>query len=72
MLKNCPNLTEIHVDFSQWPPSDSGLLAPINNWVSNVASNGKFYCPADLPQEFGTYRIPTGWEVITEENEENI
>lgn len=57
MLDNAPALTDITVHFKEWP-TGMGL-----NWVRNVATYGTFHCPRDLPVEFGTNRIPTGWTV---------
>lgn len=36
------------------------------NWLSEVAPNGTFICPKELPQEFGKDRIPNGWKVVNE------
>jgi surface protein len=59
MFYNCTNLNSINVNFSAWNPSEV-----TSNWVYDVSSSGTFTCPADLPEEFGTSRIPTGWTVV--------
>ena len=59
MFNGCTNLNNINVNFSAWNPSSA-----TTDWVLNVSSSGTFTCPADLPEEFGNNRIPTGWTVI--------
>jgi surface protein len=59
MFKGCTNLNNINVSFSAWNPS-----YVTECWVENISSSGTFTCPADLPEEFGTSRIPTGWTVV--------
>ena len=59
MFGGCTNLNNINVNFSAWNPSSA-----TTDWVLNVSSSGTFTCPAELPEEFGGSRIPTGWTVI--------
>jgi hypothetical protein len=58
MFENCVNLNDINVNFSVWSTSQ------VYRWVGDVSSSGTFTCPADLPEEFGESRIPTGWTVV--------
>ncbi|MBO4529928.1 MAG: T9SS type A sorting domain-containing protein [Paludibacteraceae bacterium] len=57
MFSGCTNLSEISVDFTKW-----GSLHT-DSWVENVAPTGTFYCPKELPLEYGVDRIPEGWTV---------
>ena len=57
MFRGCSNLTNISVAFTNWPAIATSV------WVVDVASSGTFTCPAELPEEFGTSRIPEGWTV---------
>jgi hypothetical protein len=59
MFNGCTNLNSINVNFSSWEEEYA-----TEEWVTAVASSGTFTCPADLPEEFGTSRIPTGWTVV--------
>ena len=59
MFYDCTSLNNINVSFSAWSPSSA-----TDYWVSSVSSSGTFTCPADLPEEFGNNRIPTGWTVV--------
>jgi surface protein len=59
MFYYCSKLNSINVNFSAWNPTNA-----TTNWVQNVPSSGTFTCPADLPEEFGTSRIPTGWTIV--------
>ena len=59
MFNGCKNLDNINVNFSAWNPTNA-----TNNWVKTVSSSGTFTCPAGLPEEFGSNRIPTGWTVV--------
>jgi hypothetical protein len=58
MFYNCNKLNSINVNFSAWNPTNA-----TSNWVYNVATSGTFTCPASLPEEFGTSKIPSGWTV---------
>lgn len=55
-FEGCTSLSKIRVAWTTWPSSDS-----IESWVGNVASTGTFICPEELPDERGSYRIPSGW-----------
>lgn len=61
MFKNCPNLQNVTVHFTNW---DHMTSDDRNNWLSNVNSNGTFYKPSALPEERGDHRIPEGWTVV--------
>jgi hypothetical protein len=60
MFDGCTNLNSINVNFSAWNPTSYAT----NYWVRNVAPSGTFTCPADLLEDFGDNRIPTGWTVV--------
>ncbi len=57
MFSDCTNLSEISVDFTKWGSGHTDF------WVENVAPTGTFYCPKELPLEYGVDRIPEGWTV---------
>ena len=57
MFSGCTNLSEISVDFTKWGSGHTDF------WVENVAPTGTFYCPKELPLEYGVDRIPEGWTV---------
>ena len=59
MFYNCPDLTEIEVNFLSW----SGTYIT-QNWVSGVVAEGTFIKPTALPEEYGPNRIPSGWTVV--------
>ena len=72
MFKSCKKLSEITVHFSSWWDVDE-LLGITTNWVEGVASTGTFICPKELPEEYGTDRIPAGWTVkYLEESESAV
>ena len=60
MFINCRSLTGIEVNFTSW----TGFTNATNNWVYGVSAAGTFTKPADLPEEYGASRIPTGWTII--------
>lgn len=64
-------ITTVRVGFTSWGgnPADHYF----SGWLSGVPSNGIFYKPSALPEEFGivgvaesygTNRIPEGWTVV--------
>ena len=57
MFSGCTNLSEISVDFTKWGSGHTDF------WIENVAPTGTFYCPKELPLEYGVDRIPEGWTV---------
>ena len=59
MFQGCSSLNNVNINFSAWNPSSATY-----NWLNGVSSTGTFTCPADLPEEFGDSRIPTGWTVV--------
>jgi hypothetical protein len=58
MFESCENLQKIKVSFTEWEVSMATLF-----WVEDVAPTGTFYCPKELPLEYGENRIPEGWTV---------
>ncbi|MDD5996479.1 MAG: T9SS type A sorting domain-containing protein, partial [Bacteroidales bacterium] len=58
MFSGCTNLSEIRVAFVEWEKGNNTY-----RWGENVAPTGTFYCPKDLPLEYGMDRIPDGWTV---------
>lgn len=60
MFKNCSSLKSIKVHLPEW-----GDELDTYFWVLDVQSDGVFYCPSSLPQEFGVHNIPEGWTVVT-------
>lgn len=43
MFYGCTSLTSISVSFTEWSPSNA-----TTSWVTNVSSDGTFYCPTAL------------------------
>lgn len=65
MFGSCSNLNKIKVHHNIWQTVDGSTTKNyFQFWVSGVGDNGTFYCPANLPIEYGTSRIPQGWSVI--------
>ena len=64
MFSGCQNLCEIRALFTEWP-------GETEDWVEGVASKGTFICPKALAVEYGTNRIPEGWEVDGKEGRAN-
>lgn len=58
MFQECENLQKIKVSFTEWEVSMATWF-----WVEDVAPTGTFYCPKELPLEYGEDRIPEGWSV---------
>lgn len=74
MFSGCTNLSEISVEFSTWGimtnyANPSANTWSTQDWVANVAPTGTFICPKDLPEEYGSNRIPEGWIVKDIEEE---
>ena len=64
MFYGCKNLSRIKVAFTDW-----GFSSPYTySWTDNVAKNGTFICPKNLPKIYGETHIPDGWTVIQEED----
>lgn len=68
MFYGCDGLSYIKVHFTVWASSD-GLRAT-DEWTFNVASEGDFYKPSALPEQFNPWgspgresRIPANWTV---------
>lgn len=53
----CPKLAELEVHFTTW----TNTTFQFNDWMEYVASTGTFKCPAALPDEYGSRRIPYNW-----------
>lgn len=60
MFAYCSSLKSIKVHFTAWGDDYDTAF-----WLANVSSDGVFYCPSSLPQEYGIDRIPYWWEVYT-------
>ena len=58
MFSGCSQLKNITVAFNSW--SENGF----KEWVKEVGDKGVFYCPSDLPQQFGINYIPEGWQLV--------
>ena len=63
MFKGCSNLTEIKVGFIDWN-RDGTYCSDTFFWLFEVAPNGKFICPKELPKKSGESKIPEGWTII--------
>lgn len=61
-----PSEMNINVDVKQLNKEKEQTDWSTYNWLSNVATNGIFICPKELPQEFGKDKIPNGWKVVNE------
>ena len=69
MFNGCTQLAEIKVGFTDWgqmytTDSDSEEIWNTQDWLIDVAPNGKFICPKKLPKEFGESRMPEEWKII--------
>ncbi len=64
MFSGCQNLCEIRALFTEWPEATQ-------DWVEGVAPKGMFICPKALAVEYGTNRIPEGWDVDGKEGRAN-
>lgn len=60
MFKDCSSLKSLKVHLTNWGDDYDTAF-----WLANVSSDGVFYCPSSLPQEYGIDRIPYWWEVYT-------
>ena len=61
LFGGCSSLVDIEVRFLEW----SGAT---NNWLTNVAASGTFYCPTALGTDAtitrGNSNCPAGWTVV--------
>ena len=67
MFRGCIKLSEIKVGFTDWGTEYEYYgkkRSDTHIWLSDVAPNGTFICPKELPKESGENRIPEGWEII--------
>ena len=62
MFIRCSKLNYIKVGFTSWHSYAT------SDWLNGVSSTGTFDGPSNLPVEFGTSRIPTGWDVPNAKN----
>ena len=60
MFYCCESLNNVNVSFSDW---STGLDATID-WLIDVAAEGTFTCPDDLPEERSPSNIPEGWTIV--------
>ena len=67
MFEECANLNYVEVAFNQWPTESA-----TTDWLNNVQPSGTFVCPANLPDERGTSRIPAGWTKSTSAKASNM
>ena len=62
MFLNCTSLARVEVTFNAWGSGSSGH----SDWLSGVASEGVFICPAALDTTTrSASRVPVGWTVQT-------
>lgn len=61
MFEGCTNLNLIEVNFTSWK---IGMKTFTDSWVYKVAQEGTFIKPTQLPEEYGSNRIPKNWTVI--------
>ena len=59
IFNECEKLQEIKVGFTEW---EGNMITWV--WADDVAPTGTFYCPKELPLEYGQDRIPEGWNVV--------
>ena len=64
MFYYCKNLSKITVNFTAWDEHVFPNFLIDEDWVAGVAPTGTFICPESLPKEYGTERIPEGWNVV--------
>ena len=57
MFINCTKLNNIEVSFTTWQGTDT--------WVQNVSPTGSFIKSPTLSAEYGTSRIPNGWNSVS-------
>lgn len=63
MFRGCTSLKKVRVAFTKWDPDNMrDEDRSTRNWLDNVAPEGEFECPAELPSKFGTSWIPEGWK----------
>lgn len=61
MCSGCKKLSYVKVGFKKWNPANA-----TTNWLNNIATDGDFVCPEELPILTGNNYIPADWEVISE------
>ncbi|MBR4839607.1 MAG: leucine-rich repeat protein [Paludibacteraceae bacterium] len=62
MFSGCKSLQNIKIGLTKWEGEETYSTTNYF-WVSDVAPTGTFYCPKELPLEYGENRIPEGWTV---------
>ena len=65
MFNGCSSLNEVRCKMPS-TYSSSQISSYTSNWLSNVASTGKFYTNADANWPSGASGIPTGWTRVNE------
>ena len=60
MFSGCKKLSRIKVAFTDWGTDT-------DSWVKDVAKNGTFICPKNLPTKYGEDFIPEGWKIENED-----
>ena len=60
MFSGCTKLSRIKVAFTYWGTDT-------DSWVKDVAKNGTFICPKNLPTKNGEDFIPEGWKIENED-----
>ena len=60
MFSGCTKLSRIKVAFTDWGTDT-------DSWVKDVAKNGTFICPKNLPTKYGEDFIPEGWKIVNED-----
>lgn len=58
MFRSCTHISSVEVAFTTW------VSEATDNWLDNVASSGTFTCPAALPDERGSGKIPNNWTKV--------
>ena len=60
MFSKCEKLSRIKIAFTEWGTGT-------DNWLEDVAENGTFICPKNLPTKYGEDFIPEGWKIVNED-----
>ena len=60
MFSGCKKLSRIKVAITDWGTDT-------DSWVKDVAKNGTFICPKNLPTKYGEDFIPEGWKIENED-----
>ena len=60
MFSGCEILSRIKIAFTEWGTGT-------DSWLEDVAENGTFICPKNLPTKYGEDFIPKGWKIVNED-----